>query len=252
MRQFWLAFVAVSSLTVACASQVQAAAPTTQPVDAVAEVLGHKTDFSTPKKTMETLADSLRSQNTDQIRDCLYIADQYKSQANIMLGMMSGSLHLKKVIQDKFGEAAANEINGGGNPLEVMANRLKAVDDSAVVVKGDVATMTLQEPNEAATPGSGKTSIEKHISFLKVDGNWKINANEMMMLDDVRVQKILPTLGKISKVMETLATDIETNRITSVQEVKQSLTRQFIMIMQEARTMEAAATQKASTTAPAK
>lgn len=193
-------------------------------------------DFSDPKKTMAALAAAVKANDPAQIRACLYIDEKYTVPAEVLLSTMQASMRYKAAIVQKFGDAAAKEIQGAVNPVELMGARMKAVADATVAIDGDTAVMTLNEPATTGNPAGVKTQImERKITFHKVNDQWKINAAEMMELDTPRVATYLPIMGKISNAMNLTAEEVETNKLATLQEAKQAISQRVIAILQEAR-----------------
>jgi len=225
------------------AADVAATGPTTATTQAA--------DFSEPKKTMQTLATAVTTSDPALIRSCLYIDPEFTKPAEVLLATMQASMRYKKAIISKFGPAAEKEIEGAVNPAELMSARMKAVEDATVAITGDTAVMTLSEPASANNPGgvSGQ-NVERKITFRKVGDLWKIDAVDMMRLNDPKVQNYLPLMGSISNAMNMTAGEIESDKVGTLQEAKQILSQRVIAVLQEAR-KNAAPAAAVPTTVPA-
>lgn len=207
-------------------------------------------DYSDPKKTLQTLAAAVKAKDAAAIRHCLWIDESDKPAAEALLSTMDSSLRFQKAVADKFGPAAAKEVEGMSNQDLLMTSRLKALDDAKLVQEGDTAVLTLEENSpliSSAPTDIAEGTTRKEVAFRKVDGQWKIDAGKVMNLKNARVTAILPTMAKIGKVLNSTAEEIENGKIATLQQARQMLTQRTFAVLQEAR--QPAATQAATSEA---
>ena len=244
-----LAALLVLPLTLARAQEVTPSPGNTGAAPAVVAPAAPNADFSDPKKTMQTLAAAVKAKDAKLIRQCLWIDESDKPAAEALLSTMDSSLRFQKAVADKFGPAAAKEVEGISNQDLLMTSRLKALDDAKLVQEGDTAVLTLEEkiPVSSAAPTEvAEGTTRREIAFRKVEGQWKIDAGKVMNLKNARVTAILPTMAKIGEVLNTTAAEIESGKVATLQQARQALTQRTVAVLKAAQQAPAATTQAAA------
>jgi hypothetical protein len=140
-------------------------------------------EFADPKATYRTYIEAVRKNDVKAAKKCWVIDDDNKSGAlDTIVGLWISMRQINQVAERKIGADGLDAILKGWRRDDVSDAALdltkRRVDDAEVKITDDTAALKIKwKEDDAVKFGDGP------ISFRKVGGNWKIDANKMTGLE---------------------------------------------------------------------
>jgi hypothetical protein len=177
-RVFYLLAVLVATEAVATAADPPAKAPADKSA----------AEYADPKATYRTYIEAVRKNDVKAAKQCWVIDDDNKSGAlDTIVGLWISMRQINQVAERKVGAEGLDAILKGWRRDDISDAALdltkKRVDDAEVKITGDAAVLKIKWKEDDGVPNPAFEFGDGPITFRKVGGNWKIDANKMTGLE---------------------------------------------------------------------
>ncbi len=200
-------------------------------------------NLSTPSATLTTLTDAVAAHDIKAVKSAILVTATDKEVADGLFHALDASFHFQDAVLARFGPDAAKALRSPEDLEAAMAERRRLLKTADVAIHDDSAILTFHPPADSTL------HVTHNLLLHKVAGDWKIDAASMFGLDDparaAKVRQSSALLNKIADLMDSTAADIQQNKFSTMQEVRESMMPKLHDIL------AAAATAPATAPAPA-
>jgi hypothetical protein len=144
-------------------------------------------EYADPKATYRTYIEAIRKNDIKAAKQCWVIDDDKSGALDTMVGLWISMRQINQVAERKFGSEGLDAILKGWRRNDVADPALnltkKRLDEAEVKITGNTAALKIKWRADDSVPNPTFEFREGPISFRKVGGNWKIDANKMTGLE---------------------------------------------------------------------
>jgi hypothetical protein len=171
-----VARLGLSAMVIVLWTSLAGAQPLAKPTAPVPE-------FADPRATYRTYIEAVRKNDLQAAKRCWIIDDNNKSGAlDTIVGLWISMRQINQVAEKKFGAAGLDALQGWrrddvtDGALDLTKKRL---DDAEIKLTGDTAALKFLWRSNDGVPNPAFHFSTDPTYFRKVDGNWKIDGNQM-------------------------------------------------------------------------
>jgi hypothetical protein len=223
-------FYSFAIVLIAAAGSFADNPPTKVPVDKKAA------EYTHPKSTYRTYIEAVRRNDAKAAKKCWTIDDENKSGAlDVIVGLWISTRQLNQLAMKKFGEDGERAIPKGWRRDDITDKALdltkKRLGDAEVKITGWTAELKIKWKDDDGVPNPAFEFNESPISFRKVHGDWKIDANEWTGLKRGEDFFEKGTWGPMFRdqvlIMNEAVAGMEKGRLNNAKELKEFINRKF-------------------------
>jgi hypothetical protein len=188
-----------------------------------------KTDLSSPKATLTTLANAINEGDKDAARAAVDGDARQMKFVDAMIDFMKGMKEFQAAAKEKYG-SVPDEMQQG---LDQM---IAQVDQATVKEDGDAAVVTMPEskrPEGAPEPTAEEAAAsakQRELKMRKVGGEWKLDAATLMQGQELTDEQ-LQQFGVMSKAATDTAKEVKDGKYPDYQTAMQAFGQKMMAAM---------------------